>query len=228
MSSLTLFSIFITVVIYIGAKLLSMRVLSPFTTPVFSATIVIITILSFMDISYEAYTPAKDIMTFMLGPATVALAVPLYHNRVVIREKLLPAITGIVVGTVATVASAILLSWVVGGSETVQAAAAVKAVTTPVAIELTHILGGDATLAAAFVITAGMFGAILGPTILNVVRLKDEFSRGLAIGTVSHGIGTSQAAIEGRLQGAVSSVAMAMAAILTSLLLPLVYPLFTL
>ncbi|MDL4842650.1 LrgB family protein [Aquibacillus rhizosphaerae] len=225
MSGLTLFSICLTIIVYIGAKALSSRVLSPFTTPVLTATIILIVIFQAMDISYEQYSAAKDWMTYLLGPATVALAVPMYKNREVIKEKLKQALFGLIIGTLATIASAVWISKMLNLSETVQAASAVKAVTTPVAIETVVIIGGDPALAAAFVITAGIFGAVFGPVCLSTLRIHDPFSRGLGIGTVAHGIGTSQAVIEGQLQGAVSSVAMGFTAIFTSVILPWLYPL---
>ena len=225
MSSLTLISIVLTIVVYLGARWLSIRVLSPLTTPLLTATIVMILILSIFDISYEQYTTAKEWMTYLLGPATVALAVPMYHNREVIMEKLVPAILGLTIGTISTIMSAVWLSKAFGLSETIQATAAVKAVTTPVAIETVALIGGDPALAAAFVIIAGIVGAVLGPAILNLTKISDPFSRGLGIGTVSHALGTTQAVREGPIQGAVSSMAMGLAAILTSIIIPWLYPL---
>ena len=225
MSILTLISIVLTMVVYLGARWLSIRVLSPLTTPLLTATIVMILILSIFDISYEQYTPAKEWMTYLLGPATVALAVPMYHNREVIMEKLVPAMLGLTIGTISTIISAVWLSKAFGLSETIQATAAVKAVTTPVAIETVVLIGGDPALAAAFVIIAGIIGAVLGPAILNLTKISDPFSRRLSIGTVPHALGTTQAVREGPIQGAVSSMAMGCAAILTSIIIPWLYPL---
>jgi len=222
--SLTLISIGLTIVIYLGAKWLSVRVASPFTTPVLTATVVIITVLHFMGVSYEQYVLAKDWMTFLLGPATVALAVPMYQNRQVIMENLIPALFGLTIGTISTIISAVWFSKALGLSETIQATSAVKAVTTPVAIEIVTLVGGDPALAAAFVVIAGIFGAILAPMILTLTKISDPFSRGLGIGTISHVIGTTQAVREGPIQGAVSSMAMGCAAILTSIILPWLYP----
>jgi predicted murein hydrolase (TIGR00659 family) len=224
-SSLTLISILLTIVVYLGARWLSIRVLSPLTTPLLTATIVLILIFSLFDISYEQYTTAKEWMTYLLGPATVALAVPMYHNRDVIMEKLMPALLGLAVGTLSTIISAVWLSKTLGLSETIQATAAVKAVTTPVAIETVVLIGGDPALAAAFVIIAGIFGAVFGPVILTLMKISDPFSRGLGMGTVSHALGTTQAVREGPIQGAVSSMAMGLAAILTSIIIPWLYPL---
>ncbi|OZI10216.1 hypothetical protein CEW92_18185 [Bacillaceae bacterium SAS-127] len=225
MNGITLFNIFLTVAVYLLSRKLSFRFPSPFTTPVFVSTTVIIVVLFFSGISYEEYTPAKEIMTYLLGPATVALAVPLYHNRAVFMSRLVPAFIGLTIGTISTIASAVWLVKAFGLSKTIAATAATKAVTTPVAIEVVKVIGGDPALAAAFVMVAGMFGAIFGPFILNVMKITDPFSRGLSMGTVAHGIGTAQAVAEGRLQGAVSGAAMGFTGIVTSLILPWLFPL---
>jgi predicted murein hydrolase (TIGR00659 family) len=226
MFGLTLFNISLTLLIYIGSRVLYRYISNPFTTPVLLTTILVIIVLRIADINYVQYTPAKEWLTYLLGPATVALAVPMYKNRLVIKEKAIQVSVGLTVGSLATIASAIGISKLLNLSEMIQATSAVKAVTTPVAIEIVPIIGGDPTLAAILVISAGIFGAAFGSLCLTLFKIHDPISRGLGIGTVSHGIGTSQAVAEGKIQGAVSSVAMGAAAILTSIILPLVYNLF--
>jgi predicted murein hydrolase (TIGR00659 family) len=226
MYGLTLFNISLTILIYMGARVLYRHMTNPFTTPVLLTTILVIIVLRIADINYIQYTPAKEWLTYLLGPATVALAVPMYKNRLVIKEKAIQVSVGLTVGSLATIASAIGISKLLNLSEKIQATSAVKAVTTPVAIEIVPIIGGDPTLAAVLVITAGIFGAAFGSLCLTIFKIHDPISRGLGIGTVSHGIGTSQAVAEGKIQGAVSSVAMGAAAILTSIILPLIYNFF--
>ncbi|RHW41653.1 LrgB family protein [Neobacillus notoginsengisoli] len=226
MSGITLFSIILTIAAYIGAVHLARKISTPLTTPVLVATIVIIFILSSMKIDYSQYTPAKEWMTFLLGPATVALALPLYKTRKILMEKFKSAVLGLSIGTITTIITAVGLSKALGLSEKMQAASAVKAVTSPVAIEAVLLIGGSPATAVAFVMGAGILGAVFGPIILTVMKISDPFARGLGIGTVAHGIGTSQIMKEGSLQGAASSAAMGIAAIITSLILPWIYPLF--
>jgi predicted murein hydrolase (TIGR00659 family) len=223
MNSLTLISIVLTIIIYMGARKLALRFPSPLTIPILTTTIVMICILRFSGISFDDYTPAKDWITSLLGPATVALALPLYQNKDIIKEKLMPAIVGLFIGTLSTIVSAVGLSKALQLPENIQAASAVKAVTTPVAIETVQIIGGDPTLAAALVVASGLFGAIFGPILLTMMNISDPFSRGLSIGTVSHAIGTSQIMGEGPIQGGVSSVAMGAAAIITPVILSVLY-----
>lgn len=225
MNILTLFNIVLTLAVYLGAKKLAKCSNNPLTTPILTSAIILIVIFLLLDISYEQYEKAKEVITYFLGPATVALAVPMYRNRKVILERFSIAMIGISIGTISTIISAVFLSKAFHLSESIQAALAVKAITTPVAVDTAILIGGDPSLTALFVITAGIFGAVFGPTLLKVFKIKDPLARGIGIGTVSHGIGTSQAVMEGSLQGGVSSIAMGIAAVLTSIILPWIYPL---
>ncbi|MEK4884565.1 MULTISPECIES: LrgB family protein [Bacillus] len=223
--AITVFSIVVTIAAYWISRILARKYPSPLTTPVFLSTVLIIIVLTVCRMDYKDYGPAKDIMTYLLGPATVALAVPLYHNKDLLLKKWMPALAGLVLGTFSTVISAVLLAKLFDFSGTIAASVATKSVTTPVAIEEAKIIGGDPALSAIFVMVAGIFGAMFGPWLLNVTRISDPFSRGLSIGTVSHGIGTAQILSEGSLPGGVSGAAMGFASILTSAVLPWLFPL---
>lgn len=222
----TLLSIAITVGSYILSKIAAKRYPSPLTTPVlFSTTIIIIFLLVF-DINYDDYTIAKEIMTFLLGPATVALAVPLYKNRDMIKKHSIPALLGINVGTISTIISAVFLAKLFNLSSEVIASSSVKSVTVPVAVEVSLIIGGDPALTAAFVVATGIVGTALGPWLMDITRIHHPLSRGLSLGTISHGQGTAQAATEGELQGAIAGVAMGLAAIITAIIAPIIVPFF--
>ena len=172
MDNLTIISIILTIVVYLGTRWLSEQIISPITTPVLTATIVLIIIFQLFDITVEQYAEAKDWMTFLLGPATVALAVPMYHNRSVIMDRLFPALFGIIIGSISTIISAVWISKLFRFPDVVQATSAIKAVTTPVAIEVVLIIGGDPALASAFVIIAGIIGAVIAPPLLTAFKLK--------------------------------------------------------
>lgn len=223
---ITLISIAITVGAYLLSISASKRYPSPFTTPVFFSTTLIIIILLLLDINFEEYTIAKEIMTFLLGPATVALAVPLYKYRNMIKKHSVPALLGIVSGTIATIVSSVILGKILNLTNEVIASGSVKSVTVPVAIEVAAIIGGDPALTAAFVVATGILGTILGPWLMNIAKISHPLSRGLALGTISHGQGTAQAATEGELQGAIAGVAMGLSAIFTAIIVPLIVPFF--
>ncbi|MFN7251455.1 MAG: LrgB family protein [Anaerobacillus sp.] len=222
----TLLSISITVAAYLLSKVVGKRYPSPFTTPVFFSTAIIMTILVTFGLTFEDYTVAKDIMTFLLGPATVALAVPLYKNRMIIKKHSGPALVGIILGTMSTIVGAVLLAKLLTLSNEILASVSVKSVTVPVAVEIASIIGGDPALTAAFVVATGILGTMIGPWLMNLTNINHPLSRGLALGTISHGQGTAQAATEGELQGAVAGVAMGLAAIFTAIVAPLVVPFF--
>ncbi|MCT8136804.1 LrgB family protein [Anaerobacillus sp. CMMVII] len=222
----TLLSIAITVGAYLLSKVVGKRYPSPFTTPVFFSTAIIIVFLLTFGYSFEDYTVAKEIMTFLLGPATVALAVPLFKNREIIKKHSGPALVGIILGAMSTIIGAVLLAKLLSLSNEILASVSVKSVTVPVAIEIANIIGGDPALTAAFVVATGILGTMIGPWLMTITNITHPLSRGLALGTISHGQGTAQAATEGELQGAVAGVAMGLSAIFTAIAAPIIVPFF--
>lgn len=220
----TLCSILLTVGAYMLSRLVARKYPSPFTTPVFFSTALIIIVLLIFGLSFEQYKPGKEIMTFFLGPATVALAVPLYKNRQLVVTYSIPAAAGIVVGALATTLSAVLIGLLFRLPHDVVASLGVKSVTVPIALEITALIGGNPTLSAAFVVLTGTLGTMIGPWLLKRSGITSSFAYGLAMGVVSHGQGTAQAATESELAGAVAGVAMGLTAIVTSLILPTLIP----
>ncbi|MGV3465726.1 MAG: LrgB family protein [Heyndrickxia sp.] len=221
---ITVYSIILTIIVYLFAIFIAKKFPSPFTTPVFLSTTIIIIVLFASHISYQDYEPAKSIMTYLLGPATVALAVPLYKNRHILFKNFLPALVGVFSGTIFTIVTAVFLGKLFKLSNLILTSLSIKSTTIPVASEISKIIGGDQLLVAAFVMITGMFGAMFGLKILNGIRVSNPFSRGLSLGTISHGIGTSEAVKEGELQGAVSGVAMGISAVFTSIIVPMIIP----
>jgi predicted murein hydrolase (TIGR00659 family) len=193
---------------------------SPFTNPVFLSTFILIVIFLGLDISYQEYTPAKDVMTYFLGPATVAIAIPIYKNRKLIGKYLNAAIFGLIAGSFTTIISAVLFAIWLHLSPDILLSLTVKSVTTPIAIEVGRIINGNLSLIAGFVMVTGMLGAMFGPKLLNLVKVDHPFARGLSVGTIGHGIGTAEAVREGEIQGAVAGAAMGMAGLLTSFVIP--------
>lgn len=220
----TLFGIGITVAAYCVSRWLARRYPSPLTTPVFFSTTLVVLALLTWDVSLEDYQPAKEIMTYLLGPATVALAVPLYKHWPTLLRHLLPVMAGLVVGSLSALTAAVFIAKFFALSDDILASLSIKSVTAPVAIELATLVGGDSTLTAVFVVVTGMIGAMFGPWLLSVFRIDDPVARGLALGTVSHGQGTAQAVIEGELQGAAAGIAMGLAAVFVSSIAPLLVP----
>ncbi|WP_442593949.1 LrgB family protein [Neobacillus sp. D3-1R] len=223
---ITVLNILITIGAFTLSRFANKKYPSPFTTPVFFSTLLIIIVFLTIGIDYEEYGPAKKILSFMLGPATVALAVPLYKNRKIIFKYIFPASTGLILGSLSTIYSAVLISKMLHLPNAIITSISIKSVTVPVAVEVAKIIGADPSLTAVFVIVTGIIGSMIGPWIMNLFRISNPLSRGLALGTISHGIGTAEAVTEGELQGAISGAAMALSAIFTSLIAPFIHYLY--
>jgi predicted murein hydrolase (TIGR00659 family) len=218
--------VLLTVGAYLATRRIFLRFKFPLLNPVFLSTLVIIAVLKGTGGTLESYQPAKEAMTFLLGPATVALALPLYKNRSVLRNHALPVFAGVVAGSLATIAAVLIAGRVAGLARGVLISLGPKSVTVPIAVEISRIAGGEPTLTAAFVVATGMIGSILGPTLLSALKVRNPVARGLALGTVSHGQGTAVALMEGETAGAMGGVAMAIAAVCTALIAPYYLPLF--
>jgi putative effector of murein hydrolase len=191
---------------------------------VFLSTVIIIILLLVSHINYQEYIPAKKIMTYLLGPATVALAVPIYKNRNLISKYMIAACIGLLIGTVTTITSAIVIAKCFYLSKMILLSLTIKSVTVPVATEIGKIIKANVSLIAAFVIITGMIGAMFGPKLLSMFNIHHPFARGLSIGTIAHGIGTAEAIKEGEIQGAVAGAAMGIAALFVSFLIPFLLP----
>lgn len=221
---ITVYSIVLTITVYIFTRRFGRRYSSPLTSPVFFSTIIIIILLVGSHITYYEYIPAKKIMTYLLGPATVALAVPIYKNRNLFAKYFVAACVGLLIGTFTTILSAIVIAKCFYLSKMLLLPLTIKSVTVPVATEIGKIIKGNISLIAAFVIITGMIGAMFGPKLLNLFKIDHPFARGLSIGTIAHGIGTAEAVKEGEIQGAVAGAAMGIAALLISFIIPYIIP----
>ena len=221
---LALSGIGVTALVYALSRVVGKRYPSPLTSPVFFSTPLVIAVVLLSGMHLSDYRPAKDIIVSLLGPATVALAVPLYKNRQMLLGNLLSASLGLALGSLSTLVIAVLVARLFDLPQVIRASASIKSVTAPVAIELAPMVNGDSTLAAAFVIATGIIGAMLGPWLMDKTGIRAPLARGLALGTISHGQGTAQAVIEGEVQGAAAGIAMVLAAILASFVAPILVP----
>jgi predicted murein hydrolase (TIGR00659 family) len=190
--------------------------------PVLVAVVLIGTVLLVADVPYHDYLGGAGYVGFWLGPATVALALPLHREWHLVRRVAVPILTGVVAGAVVSVCAAVLVTRVAGGSRTLALTMAPKAATTPVSIAVSEQIGGIPPLTAVLTILAGITGAVAGPWLLDRLRIRDPRARGLALGAASHGIGTSRALRESSVEGAFSALSMALTALATSVLVPLV------
>lgn len=218
-----LFGVTLTVAAYVVAVRVWRRLgRTPLLTPVLVAIGLVVAFLEVTGVRYDDYMQGGRYLSFLLGPATVALAVPLHRAASSIRRLLLPVAVGTVVGAATAMSVAVLAVRLLGGSHELEATLAPKSATTPIAIVLSSGAGGIASLTAVLTVVTGVMGAVLGPWLLGLVRVRDPRIRGLALGVSSHGIGTSRGLQEGPVTGAFAALAMALSGVLTSLLMPAV------
>jgi len=175
---------------------------------------------------YATYFEGAQFVHFMLGPATVALAGPLYANLHHVRRALLPMAGALIVGSVTAVASALWIASALGIEGATLASIAPKSTTAPVAIGIAEQLGGLPTLTAALVILTGIIGAVVVTPLMNALRITDWRARGFAVGTAAHGIGTARAFQVNETAGAFAGIGMGLNALLTALIAPYVLGLF--
>lgn len=195
----------------------------PFLNPVMTAVVLLVAILTLTETPYPAYFEGAQFVHFLLGPATVALAIPLYRQFERVRRSAMALLTSILCGSLTAIGTAVGLGWLLGASRDTLLALAPKSVTAPVAMGITEQLGGLPSLTAVLVILTGILGAVIGPMVLNLLRIRDWRARGLALGTASHGIGTARALQVNELAGAFSGLAMGINALATAILLPVLW-----
>lgn len=196
---------------------------NPLLNPVLGAVLIVVAVLMLTGTDYGTYFEGAQFVHFLLGPATVALAVPLYRQWYRVRRSALAIVVSLVAGSLTAILSAVAVAWLAGSSEAVLASVAPKSVTAPVAMGIAEKLGGLPSLTAVLVIVTGILGAMLGPKVLDVTGVVDWRARGLAIGTASHGIGTARALQVNETAGAFSGLAMGLNALATALLLPIIW-----
>ncbi len=207
----------------IGDRIYRRFGMNPLLNPVVIAIVILVTLLVATGTSYERFFAGAQFVHFLLGPATVALAIPLYNQFDRVRRSAGPLLAAVVLGSLAASLSAIGIALLLGAAPEIVASIAPKSVTTPIAMGIAEQLGGLPSLTAVLVILTGVTGAMLGPPLLNLLRIRDWRARGLAIGVAAHGIGTARAMQVNEVAGAFSGLAMGLNALATAILLPLLW-----
>ncbi|MFW5994805.1 MAG: LrgB family protein, partial [Spirochaetia bacterium] len=197
----------VSLVLYIGAKRLYSVAGTPLLHPVLVTIAALIAVLTLFGVDYGTYNEGGRIISFFLGPSVVALGVPLAERIRELRSQAPALVVTILAGSVVGIVSAVLPLVVAGAGNMVILSMAPKSVTTPIAMSIVESAGGEPSLAAAFVVLTGIFGAVVGPVLLRIFGVHDPVAYGYALGAASHGIGTARALEEGRTQGAAGSLA---------------------
>ncbi len=214
------FGIFLTLAVFYAFSEIYKRKRAFYLNPVLLSILLIVLLLKAFDIGYGEYMDSAKILSFLLGPAVVSLAVPLYKQKDIIRTYLREIALGIVFGGTIAILTAFYTAKLLGASGNVLLSIAPKSITTAIAIGVSEKIGGIPALTAVLVILTGVLGNAAGVEILNFVGIRDRVARGLAMGVSSHGLGTARIILDDELSGAVSGLAMALNGIFTSLVLP--------
>lgn len=195
----------------------------PLANPVLLAVAILAAGLLLTGVDYRSYFQGAQFVHFLLGPATVALAVPLHRQWSSMRAAMLPSAVAILLGGLFAAAAGVGFAVLLGAAPDVTASLAPRSVTTPVAMGIAERLGGLPSLTAVVVLCSGVVGAAVGPLVLNWARVTDWRARGLAMGTAAHGIGTARALSVNVTAGVFSGLAMGLNAVLTALWLPFLW-----
>lgn len=194
---------------------------NPLVNPVMIAIVLVALVLTATGTPYRTYFEGAQFVHFLLGPATVAIAVPLFRNWAIVRRNLLPMLAALVAGSVVAVASAVAIAATFGVPRPVLVALAPKSVTAGIAMGISEALGGEPALTAVLVITTGILGAVMVTPLMNALGLRDYAARGFAAGLASHGIGTARAFTVNPVAGTFAGIAMGLNALVTALLVPI-------
>ncbi|MFD1204920.1 MULTISPECIES: LrgB family protein [Sporosarcina] len=218
-----LFGLLITAGTYWGALKLYAVYHKPFMMPLIPSTIVIILFLLLFNIPYDQYMKGAEVWNFLLGPAVVALAYPLYFNLPTVKKFLWPILFGVIGGAAFGLFSGYYLSLLFQVDPEVARSIIPKNATTPIAIEISKSIGGIPSLTVVYVMVTGIFGAVFGVPILNFLKVFHPVARGLSIGIASHGIGTAKMFEMSNEEGSISTVAYILTAIFITFLCPLLF-----
>lgn len=214
--------IVLTIIIYkITSKIKNIRYLS-IIPPVILCAAVIYILNALLKIDYDVYNSGGKILTFLLGPAIIAFSLPLIKNLKVLQKNYSVILIGVCISTVFAVLSVVCVALLLKANPNIMLSIVPKAVTTPVAIEISKVLGGKPEITILLTIFSGMFGAIFGHWILKGINVKNNLAIGVAIGSVSHVLGTAKCYDENSLQAAVSTITLVLSCVTTALIAPLI------
>jgi len=211
-----------TLAAYVAAQWVYERAgLNPLLNPVALSVILLAVLLTVTGTEYQTYFEGAQFVHFLLGPATIALAVPLYSHFGKVRAVIIPMLVALLAGAVTAVATAVGVAALLGASYETLASLAPKSVTTPIAMGISERIGGLPSLTAVLVILTGILGAMLATPVLNLLGITDWKARGFAAGVAAHGIGTARAFHVSEVAGTFAGIAMGLNGLVTAFLVPL-------
>lgn len=215
------FGILISCIAFESGKFIFKKTQSPIFNPLLIGTILVISILKIFNISTDSYFKGASLITFFLGPATIALALPLYKQWDLFKKYAIPVITGAVVGSFVAIISVIFLGKFLKIDVALLYSFIPKSITTPIGIEVSIMLGGIPSLTVLSIVLTGITGNVTAPFICKIFRIKHSVAKGIGIGVASHAVGTSRAMEMGEIEGSMSALSIVFAGLLTLIWAPI-------
>lgn len=222
LENLSLFPLVLTIGAYQVGLWLQKKTKSPLANPILIAVILVVGVLLLTGLPVDTYQEGTKGISWLLTPVTVCLAVPLYQQVKILKKNLGAILIGVAAGTVTSLVTVFIMCAAFSLSESLTVSLLPKSITTAMGIVLSGQNGGMEALTTAVIVVTGIQGSLMGTMLCKLLRLTDPIAQGVALGTASHVVGTSRANQLGSLQGAVSSLSLAAAGILTAVLFPLV------
>ncbi|WP_028546494.1 LrgB family protein [Paenibacillus taiwanensis] len=215
------FGLTITVVVYVAARALQQRI--QWMHPMIVSAGVLISFLLISGLPLQQYKEGADLLSLLLGPATIALGVPIYKHRQHIKEQFRAVMLSITCGSIVGVASVSAIMFSFSGGKDIAMSMLPKSVSSPIAVEIAKSLGAVPELAAVFTVFTGIVGALVGTAFLRKLGIRDEVSLGIALGTAAHGFGTAKCLADSEKQGTFSGLAMGLMGVITSALFAVLF-----
>ena len=221
-----MFGIILTIIAFEIGVTIRNKWRNPLLNPILIATILIIGFLTITGISYDTYKVGGDYISFFLGPVTVLLAVPLYRHIQALKNAWLPILAGIVVGSTVSIVCVIACAKIFGISKTLMLSLIPKSITIPMGSVVSEQIGGIPSITIVSIVITGITGAVTAPLVCRFFRIKNPVAQGVAIGTSSHALGTTKAMEIGEVQGAMSSLSIGVAGVVTVFITPILLRVF--
>ena len=225
MNDLFLSSMYAGTVLSLGAYMIGVwlknKFRSPLLNPLLVAIIITIAVLLVGNIHYEVYDSSAKMLSWFLTPSTVCLAIPLYENFRLLLNNLKAVLVGIVTGVLTSLASVLVLSALMNLSHEEYVTMLPKSITTAIGMGVSQELGGHVTITVATIVVTGVLGNMLAEPLFKLFRITEPIAKGVALGTAAHAIGTAKAMEMGEVEGAMGSLSIAVAGILTVCFSPL-------
>ena len=215
-----IFGVLISIIAFEIGLWLNKKTKSALVNPLIIAIVLVVVFLLVFNIDYEIYNKGGSIISFFLGPATVVLAVPLYKQIEKLKENAVPIIAGILVGSIVAILSVIYLGKLFKLDEVIILSLIPKSTTAAISMEISKEIGGIPALTMAATVIAGISGNIIGTSICKLFKIEYKTSIGLGLGTASHAVGTAKAMELGEIEGAMSSLSIGIAGLITVIIVP--------